>query len=159
MNRIFSLCGLFAGLLFVVGLPQVGAQSGPGSISGNIFEDADQDGKAEEGEGGSEEQVVKLYRLLDNGERELVGEVTTGADGSYSFSNLPLGSYVVVFEFATGVTVESATPIILTESNPSVVQPPVPQLSPGFTSVYSPVGLGLRNPANTQGQEVSRFAP
>jgi hypothetical protein len=39
------------------------------------------------------------------------------------------------------------------------VQPPVPQLSPGFTSVYSPVGLGLRNPANTQGQEVSRFAP
>jgi len=160
IRSYFSLC-LLLGICSLGITPESAAQSesGPGVISGNVFQDANKDGKADEEEDGSEEQTVKLYRLLEDGERELVAEVTTDADGNYSFSNLPLGTYVLQFEFASGVIVESATPIVLTEANPTVVQPPIPALEPGYTAVYSPVALGLRNPGNTQGQEVSRFVP
>jgi hypothetical protein len=166
------LAVLVAGAL----LPSGYAQSeNPGAISGSVFNDADKDAKNDDEDTASEGQTVKLYRILPDGSRQLVGTVKTDAKGNYSFGSLPLGTYTVVFEFTTGVSVESAKPIVLTPQAPSYVQGSVPVLPQNYQQIYGPLaatpspgtGLGspvlevlnLRNPANVTGEEVSRFQP
>ncbi|RFC48170.1 MAG: Cna protein B-type domain-containing protein [Verrucomicrobia bacterium] len=175
--KIHSAATAWVSLFLIAGgLHQVRAQEATqGSVQGSVFSDADGDARKDEGEESSEGQKVKLFKVLEDGTRELVAEVVTDADGNYAFGNLPLGSYVVTFEFSSGVVVETASVINLTTQNPSFVQSPIPSLPQNYRQVYgslasSPLpgspgssggldALNLRNPANLTGPEVSRFAP
>ena len=66
--------------------------STPNTISGTIWEDIDADGTLESGESGRFDGVtVVLYD--DDG--NIVGTTTTDANGDYSFTNLPDGTYMV----------------------------------------------------------------
>jgi hypothetical protein len=176
MKKFAFLPCLLAVLVCGAVLPAVHAQSaGPGVITGSVYNDLNKDAKDGEEDTEAEGQTVKLYRILADGKRELVGTIRTDSNGNYRFDSLPTGSYVLIFEFSTGVTVESARPIVLTEASSSFVQPAVPVLPPNYQEVYGPLaatpspgsGLGspvmevlnLRNPANVTGEEVSRFQP
>jgi hypothetical protein len=67
---------------------------GTASIAGRVFHDSDDDSRdvneAEQGAGG-----VRV--VLQTAAGALVAETTTAADGSYSFTGLDAGGYVVVF--------------------------------------------------------------
>ncbi|MCA9167999.1 MAG: tandem-95 repeat protein, partial [Planctomycetales bacterium] len=67
----------------------------PGSISGQVWNDADRDNAISAGESGLSDWVVYIDAnrngALDVGERS----ATTAADGSYTFLNVPYGNYVV----------------------------------------------------------------
>lgn len=69
-----------------------------GSISGTVFSDTDNDGDGDEP---MSDVTITLYTDPngdgDPSDGEAYGDpVTTGADGTYSFTSLPPGSYVVV---------------------------------------------------------------
>ena len=176
MKTFAFLPWLLAVLVTGALLSDVHAQSaGAGVISGSVYNDLNKDAKEGDGDTEAESQTVKLYRILADGKRELIGTFTTDSNGNYRFDSLATGTYVLVFEFTTGVIVESARPIVLTEKSPSFVQPSVPVLPQNYQEVYGPLnptpspgtGLGspvlevlnLRNPANVTGEEVSRFQP
>ena len=71
-----------------------------GSIGNTVFEDLDADGVRETGENGIDGVTVDLYRdldgdgVLDPGEPK-IGSTTTSGGGQYSFTNLPLDTYIV----------------------------------------------------------------
>ena len=60
------------------------------SISGNKWEDLDCDGELDEGEPPVEGVTIELWK-----DGVKIAETTTGADGSYSFTNLLPGTYTV----------------------------------------------------------------
>ncbi|MDQ2692543.1 MAG: sortase, partial [Chloroflexota bacterium] len=64
----------------------------PASISGVVFHDADLNGAQGAGEAGIGSVRVELY---DNTGTTLIGFANTTAGGSYSFTNLPPGNYLV----------------------------------------------------------------
>jgi hypothetical protein len=169
MNKLSLSCVLCA-LLFSA----AAIQAQTGSIKGSIFADADGDAKPSQGEESSDGQKVKLYRIDEKGNRVLVAEVVTNADGAYEFGSLEFGTYVLMFDFESGVSVETAAVITLTPQSPTYVQQPIPYLGTNYREVYgdlrastplpgSPVGsgtldaLGLRNPANMNLPEASDF--
>lgn len=61
----------------------------PASLSGFVYEDADNDGVREPGEGPIADAVIQLFD--ENG--NFVAETQTDATGAYSFENLPPGNY------------------------------------------------------------------
>lgn len=72
---------------------RVPALSGPvGSLSGRVWEDTDRDGMRLAGEPARAGSVVELLSGTN-----LVASTTTAADGTYSFTNLPAGTYAVQF--------------------------------------------------------------
>jgi hypothetical protein len=172
MNKQLLSCVALVLLFAVSTTARLHAQSG--SIKGNIFSDTNGDAKVDEDEEDFAGQTVKLYRVDEKGNRIFVYEVVTRSDGSYEFGNLDLGSYVLVFEFSSGVAVETASLITLTAQAPNYVQQPIPYLGANYRDIYgdlgatpplpgSPVGsgtldaLGLRNPANMTRPEASDF--
>jgi uncharacterized repeat protein (TIGR01451 family) len=76
---------------------KVGICAYPGRISGRKFADCDNDGKWEEGEYPILGWKIGLYQGST-----LIRETLTAPDGSYSFLNLPNGTYDVVEEVPTG---------------------------------------------------------
>ncbi len=72
----------------------------PGSIGDQLFVDSDHDGQYDAGEPGVPFVDVKLYQdtngngTLDAGE-PLLATTTSAADGTYSFTDLPAGNYIV----------------------------------------------------------------
>ncbi|MBC1372757.1 hypothetical protein HB847_10310 [Listeria booriae] len=60
-----------------------------GSISSTVFNDLNINGKQDEGEAGLSGAKVALYNV--SGEK--IAETTTAADGSYTFTNIPAGTY------------------------------------------------------------------
>ncbi|MBC2047626.1 SdrD B-like domain-containing protein [Listeria booriae] len=60
-----------------------------GTISSTVFNDLNINGKQDEGESGLSGAKVALYNV--SGEK--IAETTTAADGSYTFANIPAGTY------------------------------------------------------------------
>ncbi|MBC1210627.1 hypothetical protein HB815_06780 [Listeria booriae] len=60
-----------------------------GTISSTVFNDLNINGKQDEGEAGLSGAKVALYNV--SGEK--IAETTTAADGSYTFANIPAGTY------------------------------------------------------------------
>ncbi|MBC2175799.1 hypothetical protein HCB27_04185 [Listeria booriae] len=60
-----------------------------GTISSTVFNDLNINGKQDEGEAGLSGAKVALYNV--SGEK--IAETTTAADGSYTFTNIPAGTY------------------------------------------------------------------
>ncbi|MBC2115241.1 SdrD B-like domain-containing protein [Listeria booriae] len=60
-----------------------------GTISSTVFNDLNINGKQDEGEAGLSGAKVVLYNV--SGEK--IAETTTAADGSYTFANIPAGTY------------------------------------------------------------------
>ncbi|MBC1358528.1 SdrD B-like domain-containing protein [Listeria booriae] len=60
-----------------------------GSISSTVFNDLNINGKQDEGEAGLSGAKVALYNV--SGEK--IAETTTATDGSYTFTNIPAGTY------------------------------------------------------------------
>ena len=69
----------------------------PASLGDFVWNDADADGTQDAGETGIENVTVELF---DNN-NQLVGTTTTAADGSYSFTNLLPGDYVLHFDHSS----------------------------------------------------------
>ncbi|HMR43977.1 MAG TPA: SdrD B-like domain-containing protein, partial [Saprospiraceae bacterium] len=65
-----------------------------GSVSGFVWEDADQNGIQNQNENGIQNVVVKLFF----GNNTLAQTTTTNAQGLYSFQNVEQGTYYVLFE-------------------------------------------------------------
>lgn len=62
----------------------------PGTITGTVLDDADGDGAADTGEEGLENVTIALVQAST-----VVAADTTDADGDYTFSGLPAGTYTV----------------------------------------------------------------
>ncbi len=72
----------------------------PASITGTVWEDRDSDGTRDAGEDGIAGQVVYID-ANNNGVRDGNEDfVTTGADGSYTFTNLMPGNYLIRVDIA-----------------------------------------------------------
>ncbi len=69
-----------------------------GSIGNFVWLDNNNDGIQDNAEGGMDEVRVELL----NGEGEIVAATTTNSDGSYSFTNLPPGEYIISVVPPTG---------------------------------------------------------
>jgi uncharacterized repeat protein (TIGR01451 family) len=68
----------------------------PGVRIGNlVWHDANNNGRVDAGEQGIGGVLVQLFREQAPGQRELVGQTQTTADGGYRFDNLAPGSYLV----------------------------------------------------------------
>ncbi len=70
----------------------------PGSITGNVFDDVDQDMAPDPGEGIAE-VTIRLFQDLDaNGIADTgtpLAEVVTDANGQFIFTDVPVGNYVI----------------------------------------------------------------
>ncbi len=69
-----------------------------GSISGNVYEDDDNDGKKDPGEKGIPGVEIMLCVLNERGEKETVAVTVTDENGRYSFENLEPGKTYCVTE-------------------------------------------------------------
>lgn len=140
-------------------LSPVSGQTTTGKITGQIYDDTDKDGVKGGGEEGTAGETVEVWVVLEDGTRKKVAEVVTDEEGNYEFNGLPIGEYVLVFRYSTGITVESVKSIVLTEANPVYAFGNTPYLTPPSSTNYNLLSLGLRNPSNFAGPEVSRFRP
>ncbi len=68
-----------------------------GTITGTVWADTDGDGLQDAGEGGVAGVTVRLYDADDN----LLATVTSAADGTYAFDELPAGQYYLAFDPST----------------------------------------------------------
>ena len=73
----------------------------PGSLSGFVYADSNNNGVRDSGEQGIGSVPITLTNLV-NGKAVTVGTATTNADGSYLFGNLAPGTYTVVEGVVTG---------------------------------------------------------
>jgi hypothetical protein len=77
----------------------------PGIISGAVFRDIDGDEMPDDGEGLA---GISIYLYADQNkdghadDSIIIQSMTTSADGSYSFSSVPIGNYVIVETTPTG---------------------------------------------------------
>ena len=113
-----SLMAIVIAALFLLNLNGAWA-AGSASISGYVWYDDDGDGVFDQGEDGLEGVTVSLYRDNDG---ILMGTQTSSQDGSYQFSNLSAGDYIVqVAETHTAglaeyaLTTDKSLPISLEE--------------------------------------------
>ncbi len=94
--------------------------SGPYSISGTVFHDADGSGTHDEPGEGTYASVT-LY--LWNSDGLLIGSTTTDSSGNYTFGNLPNGSYTVSVNrnapnlTGTSPTTSTALPAVISGSS------------------------------------------
>ncbi|MBC2159687.1 hypothetical protein HCB21_07910 [Listeria booriae] len=72
--------------------------SGQGSVSDVMFEDLNGNGKQDAGES---KGIAGIKVELHNDQGTLVGTSTTGADGRYSFTDLPDGTYYLHVDMST----------------------------------------------------------
>jgi hypothetical protein len=70
-------------------------------LGGYVYDDANDDGVKQPFEDGIAGTTVTLYRD-ENGQSVVVDRVTTGDNGYYEFSDLPVGTYAVVEEQPVG---------------------------------------------------------
>ncbi|MBN2550005.1 MAG: hypothetical protein JXB15_12655, partial [Anaerolineales bacterium] len=84
--------------------------TGYGSIGDRVWNDLDADGQQDLGESGLSGVTVRLYEdsngngVYDAADDALIAETTTASDGSYSFTGLPAGDYLVDVVRPTGYT-------------------------------------------------------
>lgn len=156
LGQRFALCALLLlGAASIAPLSAVSAKTG--KVHGIVFNDPNKNGVQDDTETRAAGQEVRIYRVGPDGKRTLVQTTRTDAKGEYDFAGLPFGNYVVEYVFSTGVTVESL-PLTVSADEPNLVtRAPVLTSSGGYG--FSLLNLGLRNPANVIGNEVSRFAP
>lgn len=152
----FTLAALL--LLATASLAPSFAASNTGKVHGVVFNDPNKNGVQDDTETRAAGQEVRIYRMEANGTRTLVQTTQTDANGEYDFAGLPFGQYVVEYVFSTGITVESL-PLTVSPDDPNLVTRSTPVLSASGGYSFSLLNLGLRNPANVIGNDVSRFAP
>lgn len=98
----------------------------PLTISGIVFSDTNNNGSWATGEPYVPGATLSLYRVV-NGEWFLIGTTTSASDGSYSFTDLPAGDYMVVAQVGgtevggkfqtTQTTTKAVQPVTLTTAN------------------------------------------
>lgn len=73
------------------------------SISGLVWEDKNKDGKRDSSEGLLSNINVKLFDINTNtmNDGNAVQTVMTNEKGEYTFSEIPIGKYIVIFEYDT----------------------------------------------------------
>lgn len=67
----------------------------PGSISGTVWVDRDENGIRDVNDEGIGGVAITLHGVNDLGETVYLETITTAGDGSYSFGNLPNGTYTL----------------------------------------------------------------
>lgn len=137
------------------------AQDKPsGKVNVMAFNDTNLNGVLDGSETPASGEKAQLYRVDDDGTRTLISTCTTDETGQCGFDNLPYGRYVVVYTLSTGVAIETL-PFTLSADKPEMSIRPAPVLPKNRTLIggISLLDLGFRNPANTIGDQVSRFSP
>jgi len=124
--------------------------SGGNALTGMVFQDDTENGIRDVGEIGVAGIIVDV---LDP-EGNFLARVITDADGKYSFKGVETGTYFLRFEFSLGNAVRSKG---IDVRDGVVVFSPIPVIGPD--SNYSYLRLGLMNPGNFKGEEVSAFQP
>jgi hypothetical protein len=128
-NGNYSFTGLAAGTYLVSVIapivpsggattvaPTAPAAPSPATISGTVFNDANDDGTQDNGETGLTGQTVTLLSGTT-----VVATTTTGATGTYSFAGIAPGSYTVQVTKATGETFSSGGSTAVTASAGSTI--------------------------------------
>lgn len=130
----------------------VTAQESEPQISGVIFDDKDGDGVQGEGESAVEGAVIALFAV---GSSEPAFTVTTGPDGSFSFDGVADGAFQIQITYPSGLVVMGEAFTVEPDGAPQVFTIPATSKvsAPRFTN------FSVVNPANTQGENVSPFAP
>jgi hypothetical protein len=88
-------------------------RSVPATISGHVFEDANLNGVYDAGDAplaGIQVRLINNNVPPDPLNPEFIGPVTTGSDGSYQFTGIPRGSWVVQARTSSGVNVWDGFP-------------------------------------------------
>jgi len=126
------------------------------SLSGIVYNDANQNGAQGDGEIGYSGATV----TLDNGQ-----SVTTGSDGSYAFTNLTAGAYEETLTVPTGYEATTANPVSVALSTDTTqnfgiaaVPTPTPTNTPTPTPTVTPTPalvLGINTGGDTQGSFVA----
>jgi protocatechuate 3,4-dioxygenase beta subunit len=126
------------------------------SLSGIVYNDANQNGAQGDGEIGYSGATV----MLDSGQ-----SVTTDTNGNYSFSNLTTGTYEETLTIPTGYEATTANPVSVALSTNTtqnfgiaVVPTPTPTNTPTPTPTVTPTPvlvLGINTGGDTQGNFVA----
>lgn len=90
-------------------LPLQAAAQGSGHISGMSYWDRNANRSLDSGEPGMPNQRIRLVGTVDT-------SAITDADGSYSFTNLPLGTYLVLEDIKDGWIESSPDPYVMSGS-------------------------------------------
>lgn len=143
--------GLIAAALLAGGIAPAQEEAPPGgSITGLVFEDSDGDANMDKDEVGGAGIIVDLL----DADGRFVARAVTNVEGKYAFEGLADGVYFLRFEFKVGYAVRS---VGVSVSGNEVAFSPIPIITP--LSSYNFFRLGLINPANVTGNEVSAFQP
>ncbi|MEM9283874.1 MAG: SdrD B-like domain-containing protein [Verrucomicrobiota bacterium] len=151
MKLFYAALLLFA---FFALSPEAFAQNN--TVSGVVFIDTDGDGEPDPGEPIEAGATVQLFDSNGN----LVATTTSGADGSYTFTNIPSGTFSLSFTYSSGVSV-SSQPFSVQEGQFVTFDAPVVAAddSDNFISFVNPPVISNTNPGTTRSEEGSPFAP
>ena len=131
------------------------SQAATETVSGNVYEDADGDGERDENEDGGEATVS----IVDENGR-VIAQVTTYETGNYVFPNIPVGTRVrlVITYKETNLTVRTPLFAVTATEGDFVYNVPVVTIDTMSQFAFT-VTQPVANPSNTDGEEVSKFAP
>ena len=119
--RKIAICFLLT--LLTLLLLTVCAHAGDASVSGQAWYDASGDGIHKEGARALTRVSITLYRVGADGSETRIGQQSTRVDGTYSFSGLDAGTYVL------SVTLPTEHEFIAPKEGGSVILPATGQIS------------------------------
>lgn len=108
---LLVMAALAAGFLRADRLANLASAEGPGSIAGFVFYDLNENGLRDRCEPGLERSYLTLAKVTGPEVSEPVEVTATAWDGSYSFSDVEAGDYLVVLGPVPPVGLQGAPPL------------------------------------------------
>ncbi len=134
------------------------AQSGRETeVTGTIYNDNNGNRRFDGKDTAARKSEVWLYRVLDNGRRRKIRQLTTGQDGRYNFGAMPTGKYFIAARLPNKFSIRTA-PFVLNGASRFRIGN-IPVVTRGTINGYPGFSV-TPNPANLDDQGgTSPFAP